>query len=198
MFNLAKFSAHIAAGFVALVLLSSPASAEDDWVCGAWTKDPTGKCLEKRVCTRSKCKDVSDLTTCTKETRTECVKAEEPPKPPTRFNNVAPPVGGLPTTNDPGPGTPPGPANPNATTLDPHPERALTCLQSATRLKIRNLLGRWVPKGTTINWRLRNGSQGQMRLEYDLAPKLALTLLVPRMDWSPPNTPCQAWTTQGR
>ena len=198
MLNLAQVSARLTAGVVlALWLFSSPSFAADDWVCGKWTPDPTGKCVEKRVCTKTTCKDIEDLTKCTKETRTECAKEEPPPKPPSRFNGAAPPVGGLPSANDPGPGAPPGPANPSATTAYPYPDRKLTCLQVFRRLVIRNLLGQRVPKGALINWRLASGSQGNIKLRRIFAPNDEIAFELPPADWNPNAGPCQAWASAG-
>lgn len=93
----------MAAVFSTLALAGATAAlAADDWVCGAWKADPTGKCEEVRTCTRTKCKSIEDLTSCQKETRTECANPKPvPPKPAPRSNRVAPAVGELPTTTDP-------------------------------------------------------------------------------------------------
>jgi hypothetical protein len=91
-------TALLAAGLFA----ATAARAADDWVCGDWSADPTGKCEEVRTCTRTKCKNIEDLTTCQKETRKECVNPKpQPPKPAPRASKVAPAAGELPTTNDP-------------------------------------------------------------------------------------------------
>lgn len=169
--------ARIAMSVVSAVwLIASPLRAEVAWTCGEWTKDPTGKCLEKRTCTRSKCTDPQDLTTCTKETRTECVKEEAPPKPPTRFNGITPPTGQRPTTNDPGPGLAPGPANPGATTVDPYADRVIGCRVVGERVEITNLTGRWIAKGRFVRWRLSSGESGTARLDRDLAQNATATL----------------------
>ncbi len=152
----------------AVGLIGSPVRAEVAWTCGEWTKDPTGACIEKRTCTRSKCTDPQDLTTCTKETRTECVKEEAPPKPPTRFQGIVPPAGQRPTTNDPGPGLAPGPASPGATTADPYADRVIGCRVVRQRIEITNLTGRWIAKGRFVRWRLSSGESGTARLDRDL------------------------------
>jgi hypothetical protein len=96
------FLSTTAAVVSALVMGTTAAFAADDWVCGAWGADASGKCEEVRTCTRTRCDDIQRLETCKKETRTECANPKPlPPKPAPRGNKAAPSVGDLPTTTDP-------------------------------------------------------------------------------------------------
>lgn len=169
--------ARIAMSVVTAVwLIGVPARADVAWTCGPWTSDPTGKCVEKRTCTRSKCANPEDLTTCVKETKTECVKEPPPPKPPSRFQGIVPPSGQRPSTNDPGPGLAPGPANPGAGTADPYADRVIGCRVVGDRVEITNLTGRWIPKGRFVRWRLSSGETGTARLDRDLEQNATATL----------------------
>jgi len=63
-------------------LLATPAPAAPKWTCGEWTKDSSGKCEEKRTCTRQVCDAKGDsITNCRTETRTECSNPAPKPSP---------------------------------------------------------------------------------------------------------------------
>lgn len=57
-------------------IVPQPAMSAAQWSCGAWGKDSSAECDEKRVCTRTLCDSKGDtLSNCRTETRTECSKS---------------------------------------------------------------------------------------------------------------------------
>lgn len=107
------------------------------------------------------------------------VEFPKPPPKPTRFNQVAPPAGGLPPAADPGRGPSDavsGPLNgtfsaqPSGGTAAANTTPTLECTQERDRLIIVNATGQTIPQGRLIAWQLRSGTKGQSVLPMTLAP----------------------------
>jgi hypothetical protein len=172
----------IVRGFVlalGMVAVSVTAQGEDDgWTCGAWGKDPDGKCEEKRTCTKSEC-PVKDgkivLEGCVLKTRTECANPI-PPKPKPGAGSLAPTTGGGGRT-----GTfeqqppPPSPAGPNLG--DSIRSTPLGCrVNNGVSLVVVNTTPQTLKKGAKIRWRTNSGQKGVGQLSYDLAPQAEVAL----------------------
>lgn len=189
------FLSTAAAVVSALVMGATTAFAADDWVCGDWKADTSGKCEEVRTCTRTKCDDIQKLETCKRETKTECANPKPlPPKPAPRYDRVAPPVGGSPPAADPGRGNnqgPPGGPVTGATpgTLDAGPKtgpapqvtqnQSLDCQMYRNWLRLVNTTGRVLRKGQLIRWRTPLGASGVIALSSDLGMGGVTEMTVP-------------------
>lgn len=210
MLHRALVSVFAVASFLGLDIAPLAYAEDDGWTCGAWASDPSGKCEEVRTCTRRKCRDIQDLTSCTSETRKECANPKPPPKP-TRYNQVAPAVGGLPQTTDPGHGPGDSVSGPLNGTYDAPPvvgappatgnvpTNVLECRQERVRLIVVNTTAQTLERGRVIAWRLISGLKGQTLLPMTLAAgEGGLLTELPASEWQAGKRRCEARVVRAR